>query len=74
MGRAEELGELSVRQRVPTTYFQPVGLRLHDLDWGCNPPALHTASLSLCVLSGQQRLRCESRARQSDGAAGHVTG
>ena len=36
--KEEELGELSIRLRMPTTYFHPVGLRLDDLD--CNEALL----------------------------------
>lgn len=43
----QKLGELSIWQRVPTTYFQPVGLLADDLD--CNAALLPSIFVSLSL-------------------------
>lgn len=68
---AEESGELSIWHCMPTTCFHPVGLLVDDLDW--NAALLPSIFFSLPLLTGQQRLHSESRARQWDRTVEHVT-
>ena len=72
-GKEEELGELSIWHRMPTTYFHPAGLLLDDLD--CDTALLpsYLFFFSLPLLTGQQRLHSGSRAWQSGKMAQHVT-
>lgn len=74
-GKEEELGELSIWHRMPTTYFHPVGLLVDDLDCDAAllPSIFFFSPPSIPLLTGQQRLHSESRAWQSDRAAEHVT-
>lgn len=71
--KEEESGELSIRLRMPTTYFHPVGLRLDDLD--CDAallPSIFFSSLPPSVdWSTEITVREQSLAGGQD--AEHVT-